>query len=177
MNFPNASIVGHLPTLQKMAANCAVLLEIGSEYGTGSTAAFRRGMEQNTRPERLWVTVDLRDQIDLWMRPAFPFWSFVQGDSRDPATRVKVKECLGPNPPDLVFIDTEHTYAQMSAELLLWAPVVVDSCTWLFHDTHMNGQYNHMTDAIKEFAEREGRWVYEQLSTECHGLGSLKPRK
>lgn len=39
----------------------------------------------------------------------------------------------------------------------------------------MNGSYNKMTDAIKEFAEKEGKWTYFDLTRTCHGLGALVP--
>jgi len=47
---------------------------------------------------------------------------------------------------------------------------------WLFHDTWMFGQYNPMTDAIKQFADEHGL-VYEDLSKECNGLGRMASKQ
>jgi hypothetical protein len=83
---------------------------------------------------------------------------------------------------DLIFIDTFHIYEHMRKELELWVQVAHDKTTWLFHDTWMINdktrrfEYNHMTDAIKEFAERDGRWTYRDISKTCNGLGVLEPK-
>lgn len=174
MEIPTSNIAAHMAVLEGYARNCRVLIEIGAEHGTGSTHAFRCGFEANSDP-KAWVTVDWKDQIDPWCRPRFPFWKFILGDSRLPETIFAADRQLGFWKADVIFIDTDHNYGQMEKELAAWKNLAAPNCTWLFHDTHMNNQYNPMTNAILEFAERENL-QYTQLSTECHGLGAMGPR-
>lgn len=175
LEIPTGNIAAHMPVLEEYARNCRVLIEIGAELGTGSTHAFRCGFEANLLRSR-WVTVDWKDRIVPECRPRCPFWHFVLGDSRSTLTALSVEKQLDNFQADLIFIDTDHTCEQMKIELSVWSRLASSTCHWLFHDTHMNGRYNPMTDAIKRFAEASGVWEYEQLSEECHGLGTLKPR-
>lgn len=162
--------------LEAYARASAVVVELGTEFGIGSTAAFQRGMAAN--PEaRCWVSVDRLDQILPERRPVLPYWHLVIGDSRSPDTVAEAKAHLGNDRPDLIFIDTHHTYEVMAAELAVWSPLAAPSCTWLFHDTWMLGKYNRMTDAIREFAARNSAWYYADLSRGDNGLGALFPRR
>lgn len=184
MNVPNDSIKDHMETIASVVSlGSGAVLEIGTYDGTGSTQAIRAGFEKAIdspamRGGRLWVSVDIRDAIPLWLRPRFPWWHMVVGDSRSGETAAKVIEIAGSGFAgfDLIFIDTDHTYPVMSAELKTWAPLAkAGACAWLFHDTWMHGRYNTMTDAIKEFAASTGLWKYEDVSKACHGLGALYP--
>ncbi len=95
------------------------------------------------------------------------------GDSRAPHTRDRVLDIAGWRRPGLIFIDTDHTYDQMRDELALWHHIAGYDTVWLMHDTHMGGNYNLMTDAIKDFAAANG-WVYDDFRTEAHGLGRMR---
>lgn len=64
----------------------------------------------------------------------------------------------------------------MKSELNLWKDLAKDTTIWLFHDTWMDGTYNHMTDAIIQFSESNPQWKYIDLSKENNGLGALFPR-
>ena len=103
-------------------------------------------------------------------KPEEKYWHLVLGDSRFKDTYHAVKTIAKTKKPDLIFIDTHHTYEHVTAELINWLPFSKHSTVWLFHDTWMMGEYNHMTDAIKQFAKDQG-FIYEDLSTESHGLG------
>lgn len=177
---PTSNIALHLAVLDEYASKCTALIELGSEFGTGSTAAFSRGVARNPNC-KIWVTIDLKDQIKPECRPTFPNWHFLQGDSRDIYLVRKAAELINyglpysiASPYDLIFIDTNHTFEHLQSELANWAPVISPKGTWLFHDTYMNGHYNRMTDAIKEFAV-DWPWRYVSLSESNNGLGALVP--
>lgn len=162
-----------MPYLEEVASKSAIIIEIGVGKGTGSTLAFDRGLSRSQRnPPVLHVSVDHQDYMDV--KPSSTRWHFVLGDSRSPETYGKVDAILkgGRYPVDLVYIDTDHTPIQIKPELLLWQNIVEPSTVWLFHDTYMMGEYNPMTDAIKEFAAKNG-WQYEDVFTEAHGLGRM----
>lgn len=160
------------PALREFARNSSFVLEIGVDTGDGSTLAFTEGMEQRGGEDRLFVSVDILPDYILH-RPQVPYWHFVVGDSRAVDTLLQVSGISHGRKADLIFIDTHHTPEQISKELVVWQHMAKPSTTWLFHDTYMMGQYNVMTDAIKEFASTHG-WIYEDYSTEGHGLGMMR---
>ncbi len=145
------------------------VLEIGPAQGNGSTIAIQDGLDKISRP--LHISVDIRDYMEV--KPTYECWHLVLGDSRDLETLFKVKAiCGSERKPDVIFIDTDHTYEQMKAELEIWGRFAKESTVWLFHDTWMNHEYNNMTDAIKEYALANGL-VYKDLTLDSHGLGYM----
>jgi glycosyltransferase involved in cell wall biosynthesis len=145
------------------------VLELGCSTGTGSTLAIQRGLKDGTNP--LHISVDLEDHL-VW-RPEVDWWHLVIGDSRDREILAQVMKYH--RSPGLIFIDTEHTYNQMKAELELWSAIANENTVWLFHDTNMWGkgdQYG-MVQAIQEFANQYG-WLYEDFRPQEHGLGRMQ---
>jgi len=149
-------------------ASNGFVLEMGVASGTGSTLAIHDGLVSH--PDPLHVSVDLVDH--MYWKPEVPWWHLVLADSRS-VHAVKKVLTITSRTPGLIFIDTDHTYEQMAAELLLWSPIAGEDTVWLFHDTYMHGQYNHMTDAIREFAPQYG-WKYDDFRTQTHGLGRMR---
>lgn len=159
-----------MPWLEKVASQVGAVLEIGVGKGTGSTLAFMRGLEKRDRllPARM-ISVDRIDYMEA--KPDSRLWSLILGDSRERSTleRVALEFC---HSPDIIFIDTDHTPEQITAELNLWQEIAGVYTLWLFHDTYMMGVYNPMTDTIKQWAAERG-WIYEDVFTEAHGLGCM----
>jgi cephalosporin hydroxylase len=171
----NVDIAPHMAMLEEFASKAGFILEIGCGAGNGSCRAFRRGLAGSPiSPElKLHISIDINTEHPAYDRPTEPYWFKVDGDSRNYATFEKVLDILNssvPLTPDIIFIDTDHTYEQMKAELELWDRIATSHTIWLFHDTFMGGPYNHMTDAIKEYAAAHGL-VYKDLATHSHGLG------
>lgn len=169
---PTVDIAPHLKTLTDLSKRCAFVLEIGCGAGNGSTRAFQSGLSESPL-HRLHVSVDADLYQPRYERPDVPWWWKVTGDSREFPTAARVRALVGPRQADIIFIDTDHTYEVMQEELEVWQQFAHNGTIWLFHDTWMGGKYNHMTDAIKEFAQEYG-WVYSDLSTESHGLGQMR---
>lgn len=163
-------IAAHMPVLTEYARNASFVLELGIGQGDGSTAALVQGLMESKAVNPLMISVDR--EAEGFVRPAAPFWCFVQGDTTDKETMIDVGELSWGRSADLIFIDTEHTPEQIWRELSLWNWLASRSTIWLFHDTWMMGEYNPMTDAIKEYAARNG-WRYDDLSKESHGLGRM----
>lgn len=153
------------------------VLEIGVATGTGSTIAIQRGLGWHRDP--LHVSVDQNEDQVKHMRyvPVVGWWSYVCGDSRSLETLEKVKSVAGGRKAGLIFIDTDHVYEQMAAELPVWAEMADEDTVWLFHDTWMFGCWNEgMCKAIVEFAQANG-WEFEDYRKETHGLGRMRKRK
>jgi cephalosporin hydroxylase len=150
-------------------ASNGFVLEIGPGIGTGSTVAIQEGLAGHANP--LHISVDHRDYME-W-KPEVPWWHLVIGDSRSRMTLLEVASISDPRIPGLIFIDTDHNYDQMHAELPIWMPMAGDETVWLFHDTHMFGAPNDsMVRAIKAW-ECYG-WVYDDWRPETHGLGRMR---
>ncbi|MBS1707756.1 MAG: class I SAM-dependent methyltransferase [Armatimonadetes bacterium] len=94
----------------------------------------------------LFMLLDLPEDgtlttIDVAARPEFlascmddPRLRLVEGSSTDPA----LPERLGLRDVDLLFVDTDHTCAQVAAELAKWLPLVRPGGVIAFDDVHMN---------------------------------------
>lgn len=167
----STDIANFCPILTEFAKENSFIIELGPAKGDGSTHAFELGLKRNRNQDKLFISVDHRDYMEI--KPKVPYWHLILGDSRDFTTRELVKGFCGNRKPDLIFIDTHHTYEQMQQELKTWSKIASKKHTkWLFHDTYMMGEYNHMTDAIKEFAQENGL-IYADLKSEAHGLGFM----
>lgn len=171
---PSSDIALHLPFLKEIASKSSVIIEIGAGHGNGSTRAFAAGLARSPLPEedKLFISVDA-DPSRPDEKPDLPYYHVVHGWSQQRSTVIHVIKLLKITWPDIIFIDTNHTYEQISMELDLWSSIAGRNTVWLMHDTYMWGTYNPMTDAIKEFASKND-WVYETLTEECHGLGAMR---
>ena len=172
MRSDQPDIAYHMPLLEELASKAAFVLELGVGNGNGSTRAFVRGLTRSPHEDRLLVSVEF-DRSQPEERPDVPWWHIVYGDSRNSNTLRKVAEVCGGRVPDILFIDTDHTYDQMKCELEVWPKIADAHTVWLFHDTFMFDLYNHMTDAIKEYAASAGLTFFD-LTHESHGLGMMK---
>lgn len=179
----------HMGRLADLAAKAAVIVEVGVACCTGSTHAFDVGLRSRKSGGVLHIGVDLFDALDQDWEPKYRWFRYVQGDSTSPETVAKVEELLRVpatdgypdelRQVDILYIDTLHTYDQLKAELAVWLPLIGPKTLCLFHDTHMGGSYNPMTNAILEMVEEGGPLAethrYVQIAENCNGLGALKP--
>ncbi len=151
----------HLPTLKKYAKNKEVV-EMGVR-AIVSTWALLAG-----KPKVL-LSIDIKHPReyggDLYAvmkaceEEQIPF-GFLLEDS------LKVD-----SPPcDVLFIDTLHTYEQLSQELKLHHAKVKEHI--IMHDTNPE-EFPEMQKAIKDFLEENKEWKIEKEYTNCHGLTCL----
>ena len=182
-NAPDTiEMVPLLPIIEQYAEKATVAIDIGVCKATGSTRYIRKGMEKNPAKDKIFIGIDIKDEREDFFEQR-DWEHYILGDSRDEKTLLKVGKILQdrdkkicPNGADLIMIDTVHEYEFIKKELELWKQLAHAKTVWLFHDTWMFGTYNHMTDAIKEFAEASGIWEYVDITQEAHGLGMLKPK-
>ncbi len=125
----HSDIQGHLGFFVDLIVqnDCKTVIECGVRTGV-STAAWLRGLELTGG--HLWsVDVD----------PA-PFeaddWTFIQGDDISPEVVAQL-----PTEPDIVFIDTSHTFEQTCAEIDLFRDRVRPGGWMVFHDTDAGPDY------------------------------------
>jgi predicted O-methyltransferase YrrM len=134
------------------------VLELGVRTGT-STTALLAGVEAHGG--HVW-SVDVVPACEK-VFAGHPQWTFLVGDSRNP------KIGSVPEKLDLLFLDTEHTYAQVSAELELWAPRVCKGGMILIHDTET---FPPVKKALADFCTRHG-WE-PKFRTNGNGLGVVR---
>lgn len=148
------------------------VLELG--LGTGeSTIAFLAAAElmaghvQSVDKDTYQVP---SDTISRWMSTGY--WTLTQGDD------LVIK--LPRRKPDVLFVDTSHTYEQTLAELRRYVPLVRKGGTVLCHDTRLGGHYPDMPQpqpdfpvaaALNTFCEETGlTWVDHDAQ---YGLGEI----
>lgn len=156
-----SDIRAHVPRLRALASHSRDVVELGVRHGV-STVALLSG-----RPEAL-LSVDVHRPETLAVLESVaesPF-TFRQADSR--SARI--------GRPDLLVIDTEHTYAQLSAELTRHGPSVR---RWIaVHDTTTFGLAGAdggpgLWRAVEEFLAGGG-WRVAEHNPEDNGLTLLE---
>lgn len=143
-------IVEHMDFLQEIAGECDVVVEFGVRDGSGSTAAFIRGVRE------VLYSYDLYpcrcDGIRGVADSRGVEWRFSQADSR----AVRIPDC------DFLFIDSLHTYPQLKVELGQHGNVPGKYLG--FHDTVTFGQMGEdgstpgLMQAIEEFLAENPHW-------------------
>jgi len=153
----DAGIHELLPTLRDFAARAESVVEFGS-YTGNSTVALLCGLP------RTMTSVDIaKRQANVDLEQIIPTeieYRFLEADDRQ----------IDIEPTDLLFIDTEHTYEQLHAELERHADKVK---RWIvMHDTVTFG--DQLNPAITEFlAAHPGWWEILRLEN-CNGLTVLE---
>ncbi len=156
------NIVDHLPILKAYARG--VVLELGSREGV-STSALLEGVSANGG--QVW-SVDCDPACgEAWF--GHPRWRFVCGDSASPETAAALTEAGLPEKIDLLFVDTEHTYAQITRELNFWLPRLAPTGTVLAHDTE---SFPEVMQAIKDVAMAFNLFV--EFRSGCNGLAIIR---
>jgi hypothetical protein len=156
----------HLPTLRSLASECGVCVELGCRDGASATAlllgtdadVYSFDIEPRPRAMRLAEIVGER-------------WHYVIGDSRT----ADVPEC------DLMFVDAQHDYAHVNAELLAHAGKVRKYLC--FHDTITFGSHGAIGEsgrydpevlgirpAIDQLMMRDESWRLVRHDTHSHGF-------
>lgn len=156
-------IVHHMGTLALLAAQSSRVAEFGVRTGN-STVALLYGL--NNRMGTKLFSFDIADHsLDFDPHTVFPNveWRFTKGDTKELANMPTV---------DLLFIDTLHTYEQVTAELKYAGAVN----RWIaFHDTVLNrtvgeGGGEGIWKAITEFLAKNQDWRMLCHFTNCNGL-------
>lgn len=152
------NIVDHLETLKKYSTG--ITLELGSREGASTSALLEGGAE-------VW-SVDIESSYaDAWR--GHPRWHFVCGDSTSPETIAMLVEEGLPEKIDTLFLDTDHTYAQVVRELACWLPRMKPHGIVLAHDTE---SFPEVMQAIKNVAMTLDLFV--EFISGCNGLAVIR---
>jgi predicted O-methyltransferase YrrM len=128
---------GAAQKIRELAALCRFLrkrnprsvLEIGTLRGatlwTWSTLAS---------PDALLIAVDLNEPSSPLAVRDTQRVEFVKGDSHRPETRERVERILDGRRLDLLFIDGDHTYDGVRQDFEMYAPLVGEGGSVVFHD-------------------------------------------
>lgn len=170
------AISAHLPRLRHLAEGCELAVEFGVKRGFSTTALLLSAQHV--------LSVDLVQHTELRVLRRYAdedHWIFLQGDTRE----IDIPEC------DLLFVDADHTYASVHAELTRHADKVQ---RWLiFHDTITFGsvaadgetglprwqpvggrsvplEHLGIRPAIDELMIRDPSWRIYMHYTDSHGL-------
>lgn len=147
---------GHLRTLREYAEKCETVTEMGVDT-VSTTWAFLAA-----KPKRL-TSIDIVNTkapdilnlaLELAKKEGVDF-TFIQGSTLD----IDIEET------EMLFIDTEHTYKQLRAELYKHAGKVTKYIA--MHDTVM---YKEMTPALWDFLDDHPEWKQVYHSDEYCGL-------
>jgi glycosyltransferase involved in cell wall biosynthesis len=156
------NIVDHLPMLKAYAKGA--VLELGSREGV-STSALLEGVVE--KGGQVW-SVDYDPACaEAWY--GHPRWHFVCGDSTSPETAAALAAAGLPEKIDLLFVDTEHTYAQVTRELNFWLPRLTPTGTVLVHDTE---SFPEVAQAIKDAAMTFDLSI--EFRSGCNGLAIIR---
>lgn len=104
-------------------------VELGTDIGR--SAAF---MMTQLGPDSKFVTVEIGTQIrtDLSLFSGDPRLEIVVGSSTEPRVYQPIRNV------DFLFIDTDHTYEQVSAEWKIWVPRLSPGAIVAADDIHLN---------------------------------------
>jgi predicted O-methyltransferase YrrM len=132
----------HVDALVSLAKDCKVILELGVRSGV-STWAFLTGLPEDGK----LIAVDFDERIinERWLPPQVandPRFEYIEGDDTDPGIIKRF-----PLSPDLVFIDTSHTYEHTFKELRIVS--LIDAKKIVLHDYALDDVRN----AIEKFME------------------------
>ena len=160
----------HLPTLKQYTEECDHVTEMGVRWLV-STFAFMMG-----KPKKM-ISIDI-DPIENWgvknedlTQLAFDNgidFEFVLSSTLE----MEIEET------DLLFLDTDHTYAQVKGELTLHGNkarkyiIFHDTTSFEFHG--MNGDTIGLWPAIEEFLAENLHWKIHRRYTNNNGLTILK---
>lgn len=153
-------IYEHLPVLYNFAFNCKSVTEFGVRDGQ-STRAFLAIPHGSLRSYDLYIDPYVQGFFEMANEEGKDA-KYILGDS----LKIEIEKT------DLLFIDTDHTYKQLSQELKLHSSKVRKYI--IMHDTDLPyGQ--ELLAAIMEFlAEYRRDWYVIYHTRECHGLTILE---
>ena len=140
----------HLPTLRRLAMECESVGELGTYNGV-STVALMMG-----RPTRI-------DCVDLYPCKYIDQLLFMAGYLEiDIGLRQEDSRTADMGYVDMLFVDTEHTYEQVKAELAYHKDVVGRYI--VLHDT-----VSH-PEIIPAIEEELSEWTLKERYENCNGL-------
>lgn len=157
------------PVIKEYASKCGHITEMGVR-GVYSTYAFLAGRPKKMISYDIRTPKSIQEAIKLSQQNSIDF-KFIEQD----VLTATIEET------DLLFIDTLHSYMQLSEELKLHGNKAKKYL--MFHDTHTFGEVDELETgcskkglklAITEFIKDNPHWVMEYETPQSNGLIILK---
>jgi hypothetical protein len=182
----------HLKHLRRLSSECDSVLELGVR-GMVSTYGILAGLDKSKASNKRYIGVDL-------FFPPIATLSKLEKNARKSNISflfiLKDDAFLDPIEVDMLFIDTLHTYAQLTFELEKFSPFVKKYITmhdtdapWGFEDEpapygNDKSHYPSWVDrdkrgllaAADDFLVRHPEWELAERYTNCHGFTVFKRR-
>ncbi len=117
------------------------VVELGTCTG-GSTSHLAAGTSGNVLSIDIEIRPDAKERL-----LTFDNIELIQGDTRSPEL---VAEVAKRGPIDLLFIDTDHTAEQVTAEMALFGPLLRPGGLIFFDDIRMNPGMSDWWDSLEE---------------------------
>lgn len=171
----------HFPTLRRYTEKCESVVEMGVRWIV-STYAFLAG-----RP-KIMLSIDIQDPITWGVKMDSVLEAAAEINCDYKFYKVNVLEIEIPE-VDLLFIDTWHSYGQLSAELKLHNSkvkkyiILHDTETYKFSNENSYSDWGWRSDygekqglqpAIDEFLEEHPEWLLHEKFANNNGLTILK---
>lgn len=160
-NIPG-DINEHLPVLKSLADACTTVVEFGVRWGV-STRAFLASKAKTFRFYDIAEDQNVKWLVDTCKQHGMDVEYIIADD-----LTVKLHSV------DLLFIDTSHTYKQLSAELLMHHKSVIKYI--VMHDTEHNGTVDEfgqspaLTGALLQFLSAHHEWRLKAHYINNNGL-------
>lgn len=158
----------HLPTLKALGQRVNTITEFGVRCGYSTAALLAARPKKLTCYDINPLDAPILNFYEQTGRDEGIDFSFVPGSTLD----IEIE------PTELLFIDTLHTYTQLSGELQRHGDKVSKYLT--FHDTvtfgtrGMDGESPSLIQAINEFMLSNAQWEIESEQEICNGLVILR---
>ena len=153
-----SDFVVHVPMLRALASVCDHVTEMGVRTGVSTRALLAENCILRS------YDIDINDYVEHLFQRARALGKdvqYIKGNTLG----------IDIEPTDMLFIDTEHTYQQLSQELRLHAHKVRKFLA--FHDTDkpFGGE---LLPAIMEFLASNKDWAVRTHNIHCHGFTVLE---
>jgi hypothetical protein len=148
----------HLPVLRNLAERCQTVIELGVRDGQSTRALLVTPVQLRSYDIELDTNVENLFEIS---RIAGNDHVYIEADD----LKIELPEV------DMIFIDTDHTYEQLSEELRLHGNKAQKYLA--FHDTG-EPYVNALLPAIMEFLARNPHWRVCYHTRNCHGFTVLE---
>ena len=170
----NSDIGEHIGRMHELAKECSHITECGVNYGVSSAA---------------WLASDaVVRSYDIKIKPeAEAMFAAAARAGRDARlTNCSSIEVPEPEDTDLLFIDTDHTYALLRLELEFWHArvrkyiILHDTTLFEFTDQmHLHGHYipsdkQGLWTAVEEFLAANQNWIVKERYLNCNGITVLQ---
>lgn len=154
----NSDIYAHLPRINDLLKDCSTAIEMGVRDGQ-STRAFLINDYLKLRSYDLYLDPYVQTLFGVAKTTGMDC-QYIQANTLE----IEIEEC------DLLFIDTDHTYIQLSQELKLHGNKATKYL--VFHDTVTYSR--ELLPAIFEFMADNPHWKIKQQYSDCNGLTILE---